>query len=128
MSNSTDLLPCPFCGSPAILIEGHREHWRAQCSKCGANIGEFFANRSRREDQRLATEAWNTRTPDPEAARLRETLEDFQIWIYRVLDGEDGANYLEGEGDDGHDAWFDLGALSERARAALSPHPDGERG
>jgi ribosomal protein S27AE len=55
------LKPCPFCASPAHLIEGHRNHWRAQCSKCGANIGEWFANRRPGEDQRLATEAWNTR-------------------------------------------------------------------
>jgi Lar family restriction alleviation protein len=106
---STDLLPCPFCGGAALLIEGHREHWRAQCSKCGANIGEFFANRSRQEDQQLATEAWNTRTPDyrNEAARLREALEKVRATL---LDGDDG---------------FEVLGIIDRA---LSPHPSGERG
>jgi Lar family restriction alleviation protein len=114
---STDLLPCPFCGGAALLIEGHREHWRAQCSKCGANIGEFFANRSRQEDQQLATEAWNTRTPDyrNEAARLREALEGLLAFAEsieaRALVGDEACLWSV-----------------EFARDALSPHPSGERG
>jgi Lar family restriction alleviation protein len=123
MSNSTDLLPCPFCGEAALLIEGHREHWRAQCSKCGANIGEFFANRSRQEDQRLATEAWNTRTPDPEAARLREALEKC-----RTETIEECARVALSQRCGFNNPWD--GACVDVAAAirALSPHPDGERG
>jgi len=65
-----ELKSCPFCGGAAHLIEGHREHWRAQCSKCGANIGEWFANGRPGEDKRLATEAWNTRAPASEPSEV----------------------------------------------------------
>ena len=34
---SVELLPCPFCGSPAIL-EDHRLIWSVRCTKCSACV------------------------------------------------------------------------------------------
>jgi hypothetical protein len=55
------LRECPFCGSEADYFEGHRDHWRAGCVRCGVT-GKQFANVGEAEAKRLAAKWWNTRT------------------------------------------------------------------
>lgn len=48
-----ELLPCPFCGGPAVLFSGLGEHW-GHCRPCGAS-GGASSNPSN------AVERWNRR-------------------------------------------------------------------
>jgi Lar family restriction alleviation protein len=72
------LLPCPFCGSTPELMEGHRNHWRVECHRCGVRRAQF-ANGGVDEDKARAIRSWNTR--EPEAGKLREALEDARAAI-----------------------------------------------
>jgi ribosomal protein S27AE len=118
---SEGLESCPFCGAPAHIIEGHRNHFRAQCSKCGANIGEFFANRSIAEDCRRAAQAWNTRaTVSPPLPSLEVERLPTEAMVIAVRDAmlETGINI--GVSDWPDDMAF---AAEKLARAALSALP-----
>lgn len=75
MSAETELLDCPFCGSPTVNDTGFGSAWVCpECVACGPAA----------QSEEEATELWNTRTPDPinaaapgtaaERDRLRELL------------------------------------------------------
>jgi Lar family restriction alleviation protein len=72
------MLPCPFCGSTPELMEGHRNHWRVECHRCGVRRAQF-ANGGVDEDKARAIRSWNAR--EPEAGKLREALEDARTAI-----------------------------------------------
>lgn len=60
-----DLLPCPFCGGAAFMVEDRGERgreptlYRPQCKSCGSNSGGLYTRRA-------AAAFWNTRAaPQP---------------------------------------------------------------
>lgn len=55
-----ELLPCPFCGSPAFLDEGMFGEIFARCSKCQINFGGMW-----NVTKEGATNDWNTRHTAP---------------------------------------------------------------
>jgi hypothetical protein len=82
-------------------------------------------------DARAAIAAYEA-TRTPEAAQVVDIAARFLAWADRAQDGENGVNYLNGEKPphgNGDDAWDDLDALRQEARAALAQvrHPSGER-
>lgn len=76
MTNQPDLLPCPFCGSKAI-IRTHNHYmptsqtFSAECSACYCKLGEdyrsgeWFGYYDTPED---AARVWNTRISPAKAA------------------------------------------------------------
>ena len=55
----TELLPCPFCSSPAPLLHrapfaGSISGWRVSCNYCDTSPGS-------RGSEAAATDLWNTR-------------------------------------------------------------------
>lgn len=52
-----ELKPCPFCGSPDILINDDSYTMYAYCDWCGARGAE-------KPTKEKAAEAWNERTND----------------------------------------------------------------
>lgn len=74
--NPPELLPCPFCGNQPELMEGHRNHWRVECPKCGVRRAQF-ANGGAAEDQARAVRCWNRRADNEtkaDEALFREAL------------------------------------------------------
>jgi len=61
------LLPCPFCGGPAVL---------------GGTTGKPFCNGGCMEDDdcRVDVETWNRRAPSDSEARLRRYRERTRGW------------------------------------------------
>jgi hypothetical protein len=55
-------------------------------------------------------------TPDSPASILREFIQ----WRDRAQDGDEGCDYLNGDGADKADGWDDLDLLAERGRAVLA--------
>ena len=87
MTGAPILLPCPFCGSAARLVEGHLDHWQARCSGCGANTSRWFPYEGAKEG---AAEAWNARNETSnevvEALRLAiELFETDNIELWRTV-------------------------------------------
>lgn len=91
MSNTVDdsmLLPCPFCldrGRPRTITaqDEDGQFVAVICDMCGCSSRQhYFLG----EDAAVhAVAAWNTRTPDPYIASMRETLEgirdaDWRRW------------------------------------------------
>lgn len=60
------LLPCPFCGGTAYLLEDEEEHM-AQCSNCGCDLGWF-------PNEEEATLAWNTRVDTQPQQKLEQEI------------------------------------------------------
>ena len=80
----SELSPCPFCGSAAVLCDRqrHPEAW-VLCTGCDAT------GRACGEDA-YAIEAWNDREPSPSEARLREMLCRVQDVIRYAANSEGG--------------------------------------
>jgi hypothetical protein len=55
-------------------------------------------------------------TPDSAASILRE----FIAWRDRAQDGDEGCNYLNGDGADAANGWDDIDLIAERGRAVLA--------
>ena len=55
----TDLLPCPFCGGEAILIEGDESAY-VQCLDVSCHVGPFFDGDNDASNSAVAE--WNRRS------------------------------------------------------------------
>lgn len=56
MTETSVLLPCPFCGGEQLAVcpdGGLGWHWSVMCKACGAEV--------QRDDEVVAITAWNTR-------------------------------------------------------------------
>ena len=97
-NRTTELLPCPFCGGEAKIIEAYG--WLVQCTSCFASVGQncteggFLAGDYRTEAEAIA--AWNSR-----AERTCKPTEPA-----RCLDGTDCPAWLCSECGE----LFELGA------------------
>jgi Lar family restriction alleviation protein len=119
------LLPCPFCGGEASA-DGHiryseplidtwwpgdipiTEAFYVNCIKCGAVSRSGIVNGYQTRAE--AIKRWNTRSPDPSVAVLREALEKIAEPLAGVPVGDPWAFYAD---------------LQELARSALSStNPD----
>lgn len=68
--SETKLLPCPFCGEEAELIDkiecyGHGDYekeYYVRCSCCGASISSGVYRLDDESKKNHAIKAWNTRT------------------------------------------------------------------
>lgn len=78
MTNTPDLLPCPFCGGEACydFFPGEGEHGVCCLGReCGASVEGF-------DSMETAFSAWNTRATPPQATGWQPVpdLEEFQSW------------------------------------------------
>jgi len=94
------LKPCPFCGGPAMMREGHRDHWKVECVRpaCSASSGGWHP-----AAKAEAIDAWNTR-PNQSAEAEREAFRT--VFLPAIL-----------HGDETHRAWL---------RAAVDAYLAGE--
>lgn len=76
--STTDLLPCPFCGSGAVFDEVTDEdsgdfggHF-IRCTRCLASYGLKFANKD--DPRPWLLERWNRRAVPPEAMEAARRL------------------------------------------------------
>lgn len=60
-SQTTDLKPCPFCGSDAELTRGGDAY--VTCAGCGAEGAWFEADLDRGKAVQQAIASWNRRVP-----------------------------------------------------------------
>jgi hypothetical protein len=72
--NESGLLPCPFCGGKAALVEGdHRFYVACTSPDCFCAIGEGYDRDAMPDhafgDEDDAATAWNRRSPTPNADR-----------------------------------------------------------
>lgn len=87
MSNEIKLLPCPFCGEKAEIINHRSGEYAVECTNC-------YGKTHRSVTEKLAIERWNTRKPIDriveqlqEKAREAQEAGDRQISIdYREMD------------------------------------------
>jgi len=71
------LLPCPFCGSDAVMGEGQSDEWpwQVSCNGCGASSDHYVE-----EEHALA--AWNRREA---AAALSVRGDEFPLYEFTTL-------------------------------------------
>lgn len=88
MSDETTLLPCPFCGGEAKVMQAdhpsytpHSEGWYVICGKCRATLGyhgtdELYMTYGDFASELGAIEAWNARAMHSTltAEQVRETV------------------------------------------------------
>lgn len=110
----TDLLPCPFCGGPAV------NHSHASCDCCGqAYTGIVACTKCPAEVTHLDTsadaeKAWNARVSQPAPAGREAILKVLQDTIVlRLIEDEDGEIVTARVGN--------MDEIAD-APAALSPH------
>lgn len=103
------LLPCPFCGSPAEIIMGHRDHFSVQCTGCRINPFTFA-----RDAGTGAIAAWNTRAPLPPRAdwALEKAQLESQILVLQARLGQ-GQEEPQGQ----------LASEAQKALASLQENP-----
>lgn len=102
MSDLIERLPCPFCGSyESSIKEGSTFRWRVvECSDCGAQCGESRAKTigeaDTEGDERAATNEWNMRAIDSQAAdRITELEKQLADWQRRSESCESKVGQLE---------------------------------
>lgn len=61
------LLPCPFCGGEAEMLNYSESEWLVNCPACGGMVEKW------RKTEAEAIEQWNTRKP---MERIVEQLEE----------------------------------------------------
>lgn len=88
-----DLLPCPFCGRSAAVIDERNGGWQIICTNCPGGGPPFI-------EKQDAVTAWNRRPPSAEKT-LEELLElvfakyRYQILTYPVKDPVSFGTYCE---------------------------------
>ncbi len=73
---NTELLPCPFCGDPDIVLETSGEACRYQCNECGAIAGSWFKGPNAID---AAAKVWNHRAP---LAAVEQAQGDAVAWRF----------------------------------------------
>lgn len=84
--STNDMLPCPFCGSEDIVLDGMSSFRWMRCVRCGA-IGPDAITDTAAE----ARAKWNAREPD--AANLRASIAGFAkameceegVWVWNEM-------------------------------------------
>lgn len=79
MTDTENLLPCPWCGEKAkIVTDAYNNHW-GDC-ECGATTSEVGV-----ESRGCAAKVWNTRAESPKEKelikKLKEREKDIQDFI-----------------------------------------------
>lgn len=110
---SDELKPCPFCGGPGGVGEGHDGEWTAYCeSECPADPAVYGNGRAK------AIEAWNTRASGwiPVAERLptEADMHHDEIWAWWPDEEPKRVAYQEGE-------WHDMADLLDGGFYPLKP-------
>lgn len=81
MLKNSNLLPCPFCGSPANPIVEHSFHpqrladgtiYESRFVECSRNLTGCMGQGALSNSESAAISAWNTRAETPEARALKE--------------------------------------------------------
>ena len=67
------LLPCPFCGGEAEMLNYSPTEWLVHCIECDGMVEKW------RETEEEAIEQWNNRTPmDNIVEKLEEAKEEYR--------------------------------------------------
>ena len=104
--DKTDLLPCPFCGSPASFTDD--DSYGSCHVSCSGGCAAEPCTSARKDQPEKAIAAWNTRTPDPRITHLEAEMR-------RIAEGN--------LGDAPWQANYDR--IREIARASLSSSGEG---
>lgn len=63
---SEELMPCPFCGEDAAILDGKSDSCRVRCESCGTEGRPSFFNGDSQDEIDIAEEearyGWNTRS------------------------------------------------------------------
>ena len=94
--NLTDLLPCPFCGSPAACFDygkgdGVGPHWMAGCQEC-----QIWLPDDSRPTREEAVAVWNTRKlTEHLESQLKEETAQHKCWLSNAQGLQAQVNALE---------------------------------
>lgn len=93
----SELLPCPFCGGEAELVDFDLDSCFVECRKCRASQPVLWPKSTSRQD---AIAAWNRRAPaiPPD---VRETLRETLLYARRQIVANGPLYYDDGLHDSG---------------------------
>ncbi|TWA74133.1 Lar family restriction alleviation protein [Azospirillum brasilense] len=114
MTDKTELLPCPFCGSNRITVWNIRDGQQAVCKDCHAEGAPAFNGPGDDKTHAAAIAAWNRRPAVEAAPDLTETLEAAHMLLVQEY-GSYGQDEPETR------IIKKLGALLSAARAVSAP-------
>lgn len=102
MTEPTELLPCPFCGSPDVAIADDLVTFNGLCNACGAS-GGYSSYRNG------ATWLWNRRTPAAQAQAGAVPLTDEQKHARNPYRHSRGAASVWMAGFEAAELWYRIG-------------------
>ncbi len=113
MSETIELLPCPFCGEQKIFLNKPSGKFKGSinCPGCLAYMPDEVNSEAE------LIECWNTRTPAPDG--VREALVASQRLLADLVDGDKNLSTMH--------LWARAVGVELQARKALSPKPAGKR-